>query len=245
MTKVELYESIRRDRFVHGKGIRQIARERGVHRRTVREALQSAVPVERKVTNREPKVLTIALRKLIDQWLESDRAAPRKQRHTARRVFRRLCYEEDYQGAESTVRAYVSRRKRELGVIKAAFVPQSHEPGDEAEVDWYEAQVDFPWGRERVRFFQMRACFSGREFHMGFPRETQRAFLEGHVAAFEYFGGGFNVVRYDNLKSAVVRVLRGRNRQESDRFVALRSHYLALSWRTAPDRHPSCRSDRH
>ena len=225
MTKVELFEAIRRDKRVHGKGIRQIARERGVHRRMVREALESAIPRPRKPPEREPPVLTRELRVQIDKWLKEDRTAPRKQRHTARRIWKRLRKEKDFTGAESTVRRYVSGRRRELGASKDAFVPQTHDPGDEGEVDWYEAAVDFPWGRETAQIFEMRACFSGREFHMAFPRQTQRAFLEAHVAAFAYFLGVFAVVRYDNLKAAVVKVLRGRRRQETDRFVAMRSHY--------------------
>jgi transposase len=93
-------------------------------------------------------------------------------------------------------------------------------------VDWYEADIDFPKGRQTVQLFQMRACYSGCEFHLAFPHQTQQAFLEAHVAAFAYFGGVFPVIRYDNLSAAVRRVLRGRRRVETERFVVLRSHYL-------------------
>ena len=229
MTKVEQFETIRRAVLVHGKSIRAVAQEQGVHRRTVREALNDAVPRPRRGPVREPKVLTTAMRAQIDQWLVGDREVHRKQRHTARRIFRRLQAELDFQGAQSTVRGYVRGRRRELGQAGEAFVPQAHEPGQECEVDWYEADVDFPWGRERVQFFQMRACFSGREFNMAFPNQTQQAFLEAHVAAFEYFGGVFAISRYDNLSSAVKKVIRGRRRIETDRFIALRSHYLYAS----------------
>lgn len=226
MTRVELFEAIRRDHFVRGKSIRGIARDRGIHRRMVRDALRSAVPPARKRPVREPPVLTPAMRVVIDAWLEADRTAPRKQRHTGRRIFRRLQAEHGYSGAESTLRRYVGRRRRELAMGKHVFVPLSHEPGREAEVDWYEAEVEIGGRRQTVQFFQMRACFSGREFHMAFPCATQQAFLEGHVAAFAYFGGVFDTVRYDNLTSAVKRVMRGRRREETDRFVTLRSHYL-------------------
>lgn len=229
MTKVELFEAIRRDSILHNKSIRAIADERKVHRRTVREALDNAVPRPRKAIEREPKVLTKAMRQQVDDWLKTDRDVHRKQRHTARRIFRRLQAEIDFPGGESTVRRYVRDRRRVLGQSGKAFVPQARKPGEEAEVDWFEADVDFPWGRERVQFFQMRACCSGREFNMAFPRQTQQAFLEAHVAAFEHFGGVFETIRYDNLKSAVKKVLRGRRRIESDRFVALRSHYLFAS----------------
>jgi len=171
-------------------------------------------------------VLTRELQGVIDGWLEADRTAPRKQRHTGRRICGRLRREHGYTGAESTVRRYVGRRRRELGLRTDAFVPQTHLPGDEAEIDWYEAEVDFPDGQRKVYVVILRACCSGREFHMAFPRPTQQAFLEAFVAAFAWFGGVFAIVRLDNLKSAVRKVLRGRRREEADRFVAMRSHYL-------------------
>ena len=236
MTRVELFEAIRRDRFVHEKAIRAIARERGVHRRTVRQAMASAIPPARRVPKREPPILTGKMRRIIDEWLIADKSAPKKQRHTARRIFHRLQREQGFVGAESTVRRHVGRRRRELGLPKRAYVPRDHLPGQEGEVDWYEVHVDFPWGREKVFILQVRACYSGREFHMAFPRQTQQAFLEGQVAAFEYFGGIFHRVRYDNLSQAVKRILRGRRREETDRFVAFRSHHLFASEFCRPDK---------
>ncbi len=226
MTRVELFEIIRRDHLVHQKSIREIAMKHRIHRRVVRQALASSVPPARKAPKRTCPVLTAEMRGVIDEWLLADRKAPRKQRHTARRIHRRLQREHAFSGAESTVRRYVGRRRRELGLKGNVFVPQDYEPGQEGEVDWYEAQVDFPWGREKVQVLEVRSCFSGREFHVAFPRQTQQAFLEGHVLAFEWFGGVFPILRYDNLSSAVKKVLRGRRREETDRFIALRSHYL-------------------
>ena len=222
---MDLYEAIRRDSAA-GESIRAIAEKRRVHRRDVRAALRSPIPAPRKRLERPPPVLTEALRRQVDAWLEADGRAPRKQRHTAHRIWERLRSEHGFGGAESTVRKYVAERRRAQGAVTRAFVPLAHAPGSEAEVDWYEAEVDFPWGREVAQFFEMRACHSGREFHMAFPRQTQQAFLEAHSAAFTYFGGVFERVRYDNLKSAARRVLRGRQRLESERFVLLRSHYL-------------------
>lgn len=226
MTKVELFELIRRDHYVDGQSRRAIAQARGVHRRTVRQALASARPAPRKAPVREPKVLTRALRQIIDGWLQADRQAPRKQRHTGLRVYARLVAEHGYGGAAVTVRAYVGQRRRELGQVEEAFVPQGYGPGEEAQVDWYEAQVEGPAGPQVMQVFLMRACYSGREFHMAFPRQTQQAFLEGHVAGFAYFGGVFARVRYDNLGAAVKKLLRGRRRTETEQFIALRSHYL-------------------
>jgi transposase len=226
VTKVELFEVIRKEHIIEGESIRGIARRRRIHRRMVRQAIKNAIPPKPKPIVREPKVLTRALRAIVDRWLTEDRKAPRKQRHTAKRIYDRLRREEGYTGAASTIRKYVGRQRRELGLSGEAYVPLTHKPGQEAEVDWYEANVDFPWGRQRVYFFQMRACFSGREFHRAFPRQTQRAFLEGLVSAFAYFFGVFAILRFDNLGTVVAKVLRGRRRKETDRFVALRSHYL-------------------
>jgi hypothetical protein len=111
-------------------------------------------------------------------------------------------------------------------LVDEVFVPLCSEPGEEAEVDWGEATVVIAGVPTRVFLFLMRACFSGACFVQAHTRETQQAFLEGHAAAFEFFGGVFALVRYDNLRAAVVKVLKGRRRVEADRFVALRSHYL-------------------
>jgi transposase len=152
-------------------------------------------------------------------------------------VWRRLVDEQGAEVAERTVREYVHRRRRELGDPPGeVFVPMVHEPGVEAEVDWGEAEVVIAGQRRRVYLFLMRACFSGAGFVIAFERESQLAFLEAHVEAFEFFGGVFAVVRYDNLRSAVKQVLRGRRRSEADRFVALRSHYLYESAFTRPGR---------
>lgn len=168
-----------------------------------------------------------AWRELIDSWLEADREAPRKQRHTAKRVWERLRDEHGVEVSERQVRRYVRERRRALGeLVDEVFVPLCSQPGAEAEVDWGEATVLIAGEPTRVFVFLMRACFSGACFVQAHVRETQQAFLEAHVAAFEFFGGAFGLVRYDNLRSAVAKMLKGRRRVESDRFVALRSHYL-------------------
>lgn len=137
--------------------------------------------------------------------------------------------------AETTVRDHVRKRRRELGMAgREVFVPQIHALGQTAEVDWGQAEIELAGARTRVHLFFMRSCFSGAAFSMASPVETQQAFLEGHAHAFAWFDGVFGEVRYDNLTSAVKQVLKGRRRVESDRFVALRSHYLFDSIFTTP-----------
>lgn len=232
---MEQFEQIRRDRDREGLSVRALAERHGVHRRAVRQALGSAVPPVKRSPLERPARKLGEYRELIDEWLLGDFEAPRKQRHTARRVWRRLVDEHGVEVAETTVRDHVRRRRRELGHgPREVFVPQLHAPGQTAEVDWGEADVDLAGARTRVHLFFMRSCFSGAAFSMASPVETQQAFLEGHAHAFDWFDGVFCEVRYDNLTSAVKQVLKGRRRVESDRFVALRSHYLYDSVFTTP-----------
>jgi len=234
-SRMELFEQIRRDRDREGLSIRALAERHGVHRRAVRQALASPVPPAKRgpVGRSAPKLG--AYRELIDAWLEADREAPRKQRHSAKRIWARLVDEHGADVAETTVRDYVRARKRALGwPVGEVFVPQAHAPGVGAEVDWGEAQVDLAGARTKVHLFVMRASFSGAAFCQASLVATQQAFLELHVEAFEWFGGVFGEVRFDNLAAAVKQVLRGRRRVETDRFVALRSHYLFASQFTRP-----------
>jgi transposase len=234
-SRVEQFEQIRRDRDREGLSIRELAVRHGVHRRAVRQALASAVvPAKRAPLSRAAPKLG-AFRGVVDAWLVADRVAPRKQRHTARRIYQRLVDEHGADVAESTVREYVRGRKRELGwPVGEVFVPQVHAPGMEAEVDWGEADVVLGGIAVTVYLFVMRASFSGAAFCQASLVQSQQAFLELHVQAFEWYGGVFPTIKFDNLKSAVEKVLKGRRRVESDRFVALRSHYLFVSQFTTP-----------
>ncbi|MGH2904363.1 MAG: IS21 family transposase [Solirubrobacteraceae bacterium] len=223
-SRVEQFEQIRRDRAQGGMSIRELAKRHGVHRRAVRQALESAVPPPKRQPRSRPAPKLGPYRAIVDEWLEADQKAPRKQRHTARRIHQRLVAEHGAAVSERQVDRYVAAKRREVGEVEAC-VPLVSEAGVEAEVDWGEAQVIVRGCPVVVHLFLMRACHSGASFVVAFHSETQQAFLEGHVAALEFFGGVFGLIRYDNLKAAVTKVLKGRRRVESDRFVALRSHY--------------------
>ena len=225
-SRVELFEQIRKDRRVEGSSIRELAGVHHVHRRTVRQALDSAVPPPRKAYPQRPRPAIDAYAQVIDGWLEADRDVPRKQRHTARRVWQRLVAEHGAAVSEVTVSRYVARRKAELGVDRVEVsVPQAHPPGAEAEVDFGEFYATIAGTLLKLWMFVLRLSCSGRAFHVAFATQAQEAFLEGHVLAFEHFGAVPARIRYDNLKPAVIRVLRGRDRAEAERFIALRSHY--------------------
>jgi transposase len=225
VSRVEQFEQIRRDHAREELSIRELAKRHGVHRRAVRQALESAIPPAKRAPESRSAPKLGRYHAIVDEILEADREAPRKQRHTARRIWQRLVAEQGAVVSERQVSRYVHDKRRELGEVGEVFVPLIADAGVEGEVDWGQATVRLRGEEVVVHLFQMRACFSGAAFVMAFRDETQQAFLEGHARALEWHGGVFDVLRYDNLKSAVVRVLRGRRRVESDRFVALRSHY--------------------
>jgi transposase len=224
--KVELFEEIRRE-YEFGVGtVLGVARKLGVHRRMVREALGNAVPARRKKGERKRPRLAPVI-PFIDSILEADRGAPRKQRHTAHRIYQRVRAElPAHAVAESTVRRYVGKKKQALGLTRREVcVPQSYAWGSEAQVDWYEAYADLGGERQKLQVFSLRSMASGGAFHRAYLRATQQAFLEAHELAFRYFGGVFQRLRFDNLKVAVKKILRGHQREETARFIAFRSHW--------------------
>jgi transposase len=231
-TKVELFERIRRDSWREGLSIRALARKYGVHRRLVRQALTRAEPAGRKTPQRRSPQLD-PFKEVIDGWLRADLDAPRKQRHTVKRIHARLAGEHDAAGVSySAVRDYVSRRREEIRIEEGrgparVFVPQHHPPGQDAEVDFGELWVRLAGVMTKCFLFVFRLSYSGKAVHRVFATCGQEAFLEGHVHAFTTLGGvPAGQIRYDNLTAAVWRVLlRGRARVENPRWTAFRSHF--------------------
>ena len=167
--KVDLFEQLRREHEFGVGTIAGVAAKFGVHRRVVRRAIAGARPPPHHYRERSKPKLG-GFEAFIERVLDEDRRAPRKQRHTARRIHRRILTEfPDAAIAESTVRNHVRERKRQLGLLRReTFVPPSYSWAQEAQVDWYEAWVDLGDERTRVQVFAMRSMASGAAFHRAY-----------------------------------------------------------------------------
>lgn len=226
-SRVDLFEQIRRARRVDPSvSIHELSRRFETHRRTVREALVSAVPEPRKPVVGRPCPVMGPWMPIIDQWLTDDLTAPRKQRHTGHRVWERLVDEYQATASERAVRKYVKEEKERIGCNEIeVMVPQQHPLGFEAEVDFGAISFYLAGVLTVGEMFVMRLSASGKAFRRAYLHEAQEVFFDGHVRAFDTFGGVPTRIRYDNLTPAVVKVLKGRDRVENDRFTALRSHH--------------------
>ncbi|MFC0499264.1 IS21 family transposase [Streptomyces mutabilis] len=239
MSKVELYAAIRRDHRA-GVTMRELERKYNVSWRTVRKALDSAWPEPRKPLPPRPSALD-PYKSVIDEILRADLDAPRKQRHTVTRIFHRLVEEHAAEVSYPMVRRYVVDRKPQIAVEAGkapieAFVPQTHPPGMEAEVDFGDVAVRLAGQLVTCYLFSFRLSYSGKAVHRVFASAGQEAFFEGHVHALRVLGGvPRGRVRYDNLKAAVAQVLGlSRARVETDRWIAFRSHFGIESFYCRP-----------
>ena len=223
MVEVEDKEEMRKLYFRRHWSIRRIARDLHCSRKTVRRALSDSGPPKYKRRVPPPERVIGPAKPIIDSYLQEDKEAPKKQRHTVRRMYQRLVDEHSFKGSESTVKRYVRAVR---GTQKEVFIPLEYDAGSSAQADWGAAYVIINGVKRLVSFFAMKLCYSKKPFVCTFPFEKQEAFFEGHKRAFEFFEGVPHTVMWDNLKTAVKKVLEGKNRIEQQSFIAFRSHYL-------------------
>jgi transposase len=204
-----------------GESIRGIAKRLHHSRRKVREAI--AEPEPRRYTRQQepaaPKLGPFTAR--IDEILTADESAPRKQRHTAMQVFRRLAAE-GYAGGYDQVRRYIGRRRRRA---RETFIPRTHSAGQRAEADFGHIYVDFPAGRRQVPVLIVTWAYSYCPFAIALPTERTEAILHGLVQAFEFFRCVPRELWWDNPTTVAVTILAGRQRKLNARYAALASHY--------------------
>jgi transposase len=220
--QVEMYARIRRAVQVDGMSIRQAAREFGLARKTIRKMLQYSLPpgYERKKPVQRPMLGPWL--GIIDQILIDDQSQPKKQRHTAKRIWERLKAEHGFRGGYTIVKDYVSQARLRH---KEVFVPLAH-PAGHAQADFGEALVVIGGIEQKAHFPCFDLPHSDDCFVMAFPAENSEAFLEGHNQAFAYFGGGPRTMLYDNTRIAVKEIAGDGERKPTEAFSGLQSHYL-------------------
>jgi len=232
MRTVEDFLKIREAYFKEKKSIRAISRKYGYGRNLVRKAIVEPAPLPyKKRETGTGKVLGPYEDRIKALLLESEEL-PQKQRFTANNIYKQI-QKEGYQGSAGGVHNYISRYRKETR-IKQAYLPLAFEPGEDAQVDWGEAVVVIQGKHQKVQFFTMRLNYSRVRFVMAFPFQKQEAFLEGHIQAFRFLKGIPKRITYDNLKTAVFRILEGHNRQEQEAFLTFRSYYLFESYYCNP-----------
>jgi transposase len=221
MLRMSQVHVIRHKVLVEECSIRSVAAEMGVSRNTVRRYLDESEPVRREHAPRRAPVREEVARRIDELFSEVDGRLCGKQRLTGTRILEML-RERGYEGGVTTVREVLAERARRS---REVYIPLVHRPGEEAQVDFFELVVDLGDERHSVWLFVMHLPYSGWDFVWIYERCNQIAFLDGHVRAFERFGGVPRRIVYDNLTAAVKRRI-GIHRELTDRFLALASHYL-------------------
>jgi len=222
MYTVDLYRRVRLACHHEQLSQREAARHFGIDRRTVSKILLHSVPpgYQRTKPVRRPKLGPFT--GVIDQILADDRIRPKKQRHTAKRIFERLRAEYGYEGGYTIVKDYICEVRRHT---REVFVPLHHAPGH-AQADFGEALAVIGGVERKIHFLVVDLPYSDAIFVKAYPRETSEAFSDGHVAAFAFFGGVPQSILYDNTRLAVARILGDGARKRTQMFSALQSHYL-------------------
>ena len=224
MLRMDEHEKIRRAVFQEGLSRREVARTFHYGRNTIRKILASAEPPT--YHRRQAAATTLdAYHAILEAWVadEVERGVPRKQRSNALKLHERLRAEHGFAGSVYPVRRWLRRRHRQGQPV---FFPLTFQPAEEAQVDWGMAWVEIAGHLVPVHLFCLRLCYSRAAFVRAYPSEKLECFLDGHVRALSHFGGCPRRLACDNLRSAVLRVGRGRERKLNEHFLRLRAHYL-------------------
>jgi transposase len=200
---------------------REVLRREAIHWETLKKILRHSEPPGYRMKQARPKPKIGPYLERIAQIIEQDKALPKKQRHTAKRIYERI-QQMGYGGRYTQVKEAVRELKR---VKREVFMPLIHRPG-EAQVDFGYALVKVCGILRKVGFFVMVLPYSDAFFVMAFERECTESYWEGHVRGFEFFGGVPNRISYDNSRVLVSKIVGPHDRKLTDGFLKLQSHYL-------------------
>lgn len=222
ITDMDTWTNIRRDVLVDGMSKREACKKYNLNFRTIQKILSHAEPPGYCQAAVRNKPIIGPFLPIIHEILEADKQVHKKQRHTGQRIFDRLRDEHGYTGGITVVRDEIQRWKRQAAEV---FMPLSHPPG-EAQFDFGEAKAVYRGREIKVMFCVMSLPYSDAFFCQAFPRECTETFQEGHVRAFEFFGGVPQRISYDNSKIAVAKIVGRRGEERTKEFLRLQSHHL-------------------
>ena len=226
MLVVETIGRIRREHFIHGKSIKEIARDLRLSRNTVRKVLRSdetSFSYERRV---QPRPKLGRWKEQLDRLLAANVEAPARQRLTLIRIFEEL-RALGYDGGYDAIRRYArSWAKLNASATADAFVPLTFAPGEAYQFDWSHEIVVLDGVTVTVKVAHVRLCHSRMMFARVYPRETQEMVFDAHDRAFAFFRGTCTRGIYDNMKTAVETIFIGKDRRYNRRFLQMCSHYL-------------------
>ena len=234
MIKMENIEQIRKMHFIEDLSIRQISKKIGIHRKTISKYLSTdstEPPKYRQPNERNHPVLGQYI-PMIKKILDEDKTRHRKQKHTAAKI-QEILEKEGYTGGYTTITDYLRKIKVKT---KEAFLPLEFELGAYAEADWTEAYFLLKGKETKAHIFILKLRGSGGYYTVAYPYEKQEAFFDAHTKCFEFLNGVPYKIAYDNLTTAVKKVLQGSDREEQEQFIALRTHYLYESTFCRPAR---------
>lgn len=234
MIKMESIEQIRKMYFIENLSIRQINKKTGIHRDVINKYINYETVEPPKYKSSQDRVHPVLgpYIPMIEKILEEDKTRHRKQRHTGTKI-QEILRGEGYTGGYTTLTDYLRKIKVKT---KEAFVPLEFELGAYAEADWTEAYFFLRGKETKAHIFVLKLRGSGGYYAIAYPFEKQEAFFDAHIKCFEFMNGIPYKIAYDNLKTAVKKVLQGCNREEQEQFIALRTHYLYESTFCKPAR---------
>ena len=219
---MDQWTEIRKKILVEGVSKRQVMEEEGIHWETLKKILENSTPPGYRMKRERPQPKIGPFLGRIQQILQDDRHVHKKQRHTAKRIFERLKTEDGYTGGYSQVKKAVRGLKQKNSEV---FVPLIHRPG-EAQVDFGHVLVKLNGVLVKRPYFVMVLPYSDAFFVQVFERESTEFVWEGHMRAFEYFGGVPWRISYDNAKTLVKKLIGVHKRELTRGFQQLISHYL-------------------
>lgn len=226
MLVVETVARVRRDHEVYKKSIKEIARNRGLSRNTVRKIVrgdETAFIYER-ATQPLPQLGPWVT--ALEEMLAANEGRRRRERLTVARMVT-LLQEKGYEGGYDAVRRYVRRWKAARGGgAEQAFVPLWFAPGEAYQFDWSHEIVVLDGVTTTVKVAHVRLCHSRMFLATAYPRETQEMVFDAHERAFRFFGGTCCRGIYDNMSTAVDAVFAGKERRFNRRFEQMCSHHL-------------------